>query len=214
MRRIVIINPNSNPATTERLVRVARQHAPTWAIRGITSPDGPSMIVNETQLAHAANSVIRMGQGISDADAVVVGAFGDPGTEHLRRILPVPVVGLAQASFAKAREHGRFAVATTTPQLRAAISARVQVLGYASVYTGTFLTDDSDPVSLTDTPDRLAAQLSAAVHAATAAGARAVCIGGGPLAGLASRIACDVPLIDPVAAAVCLLTDEGSRARL
>ena len=62
-----------------------------------------------------------------------------------------------------------------------------------------------------DDPDALVAALAAAADRAVAAGARAVCIGGGPLAGLTGRIGSSVPLIDPVAAAARAMARASAR---
>ncbi len=201
MTTIALINPNSNTATTARMVALAQAAVPRASITGHTATRAPGMILTEGELIAAAPEVERIGHALRGVDGVIVSAFGDPGADALAAALPVPVTGLAQASFAAAARHGRFGVATTTPALVAAIDARAAQLGHGDRFVGTFTAGDVDPRQLMDDPDCLIDTLVRAVRMAVARGADAVCIGGGPLSGLADRIALKVPLIDAVTAA-------------
>ena len=123
-----------------------------------------------------------------------------------RGILPCPVTGIAEAGMAEAGAGGRrFAVATTTPDLRDSIAATAARHGHGS-FAGTWTTP-GDPAALMADADALVRALEAACRAAIAeGGAEAVVIGGGPLARAARALAgtLPVPLIEPVPAAVRL----------
>ena len=124
MPRILLINANSSEATTAMMVGIARGVVPeTISVVGATATRSPPMIVTAEALAAAADEVIEIGMREAGAVAgVIVGAFGDPGLASLQRQLPIPVVGICQAAMLEAATDGRrFGVATTTPDLVAAI---------------------------------------------------------------------------------------------
>ena len=209
MRPVILINPNTNVATTDMMVAVARKHAPELSFVGLTAREGPSLIVNEGQLDLAALQVEALAGEVAamEPSGVIVSAFGDPGADALAARLSCPVTGIAEASFAAAAAFGRFAVATTTPDLVKRIEMRVSELGYGARYCGTYLTGGMDVQRLMDDTGRLDAELVRAIACAAQAGARAVCIGGGPLSGARDRIGAraSLPLIDPVCAAADLM---------
>ncbi len=59
---ILILNPNSNTATTVMMVDIARAHYPALRVEGMTAPGGPRMITTPSQLATAADIVIKAGE--------------------------------------------------------------------------------------------------------------------------------------------------------
>lgn len=207
--RLLLINPNMSAATTDAMLAIARGAAPAGlALTGVTASSGAALITNETQLAIAADAVLDALSGGSAAacDGVIISAFGDPGLIRARERLDCPVTGIAEAGMAEAGAEGRFfAVATTTPDLAAAISAAAAHYGHGERFRGVWLTP-GDPAVLMADPKRLEAALEAACLEAIAAGAAAVVIGGGPLAvaarALATRL--PVPIIEPIPAAIRL----------
>lgn len=216
MRHILLINPNTSDATTQMMVEIARrwfaqhivgQHiAAQPVITGATVLRGAPMIVDEAALATAAEAVCDapiLAQA-ARADGVIVGAFGDPGIDALRARLPVPVVGIGEASMRAAAADGRrFGIATTTPRLADSIAAMVRRLGLEPRFTGARFTE-GDPLALGGTPRRQEDLLAGAVEACIRDdGAQAVVIGGGPLgeAALALRERFPIPVIGPVPAA-------------
>ena len=207
---ILLINPNTTLATTETMVRIAAAAAPNgFRIRGATAARGTPMIVSESQLAESADEVVSIGCRESATVAgMIVGAFGDPGLDSLRREVNVPAVGLCEAAIIEAAAGARrFGIVTTTPDLVTLINAKVVDLGFDNLYTGIRLTA-GDPVFLTQNPDRLDAALESAVRESVDLDhAETVVIGGGPLAQAATRLATrvGVPLVEPVPAATRLL---------
>jgi len=204
---VLLLNPNTNSATTQAMVHLARQACRDLTINGRTAPFGAPMIVDETGLAIGAQSVMAMldtallrGEPI---DGVIVAAFGDPGLAAIRAKLDRPVCGIGEASFLEAAQGGRrFAVATTTPELAGAIGLNIDKAGLSEQFAGVFLTRE-DPYELVAEPPRLLAALKQAARKALDAGAEAVIIGGGPLAIVAQKLraAFNAPIIDPVSAA-------------
>ncbi len=212
MRRLLLINPNSNRATTEMMVALAQAEAGAGAIvAGATATRAPAMITDPAALDAAAAEVVEI--GIAQAgghDGLIVAAFGDPGLAELRARVAVPVAGIAEAAMlAAARDKAtgggrRFGVATTTPDLAPAIAARAAALGLAAQFTGIRLTQ-GDPHVLTADPAALREALALCVRDCIGRdGAEAVIIGGGPLAASAAALQSrfQVPVVAPVAEAV------------
>ena len=198
MRTVLLMNPNSNPDTTTIMCETAGAVLGYPPI-GWTAPSGPSIITTPEALAHAASLVEAVEPG-PEISAVIVAAFGDPGARGLQDRLSCPVIGIGAASARAASTGGsRFAVATTTPDLKPPIDALMKAEGLAGSYLGCFLTE-GDPLTLMEDARALDRALLAAVSRAEAAGAEHVIIGGGPLGAAAERLrSCtNVPLFNPV----------------
>lgn len=210
-RRILVLNPNTDPSVTRMMVSIARERAPVgMEFAGATVASGSRLIVDAEALEHAARAVEAMAPGIDAGgwDGVVVSAFGDPGMAGLRRVLSCPVSGLAEASMeAAAAGQRRFCVVTTTPDLAPAIDRLALAYGHGERFAGTFCTLD-DPHVLMREADALRRALEAVCESVVAReGVEAIIIGGGPLA-LAARSIRDcvpVPLVEPVYEAVAQL---------
>lgn len=107
----------------------------------------------------------------------------------------------------------RFAVATTTPGLAAAIGRAAA--GYGPLFRGVRLTP-GDPAALTSDPAALQDALRrCCAEAIELDGAEAVVIGGGPLAAAARalRPLFAVPIIEPVPPAVRLAVRRADQKR-
>ncbi|GAB3619870.1 aspartate/glutamate racemase family protein [Glutamicibacter endophyticus] len=206
---IVLVNPNTNEATTAMMADLGRaslaEH-PAATVHGVTVRRGPAMIIDPAALADSAQAVIERIAALDAAavDAVVVSAIGDPGRDELEVRLPVPVVGIGQAAILEAAADGRkFAMATTTHELAGSLSALVEHYGCSATFHGVFLTR-SAPLELAADPDEQEAQLREATEAAVAAGAEAVIIAGGPLSETARRLreTSSAVIIEPIPAAI------------
>lgn len=199
MARIILMNPNSNAATTRAMVAIASRILP--GVEGWTAPSGPAMIVEQAPLEDAAEMVASA--DLPPVDGVIVSAFGDPGRDVLAARLDCPVVGIGAAAARAASADGRrFAVATTTPGLERSIDALMRANSQPGTYIGCHFAQ-GDPHALMQAPAALDAALLAASERARAAGAEAVIIGGGPLGEAADRLADRSPLIlvSPIIAA-------------
>lgn len=207
--RLLLINPNTNADTTALMVARARVGAPPGvSIEGATVLEGAPLLVDPTLLAGGAQAVERLvaGMDVSGFDGLVVAAFGDPGLDAVRRLVDVPVTGIAEAAVAEAVAVGRFAIVTTTPLLVDSIAARVAAYGAQASYLGCVLTKRSGTLLATD-PAALEAELEAACREAIATlDPAAIIIGGGPLAAAAEALGRRLPVrvIEPVPAAVRL----------
>lgn len=205
--KLLFINPNTSAHLTEMGARVARAIArPETEIVAATGRFGARYLTTRAAAAIAAHAVLdtfaREGQG---ADAVVIACFGDPGLFALRELSPVPVVGMAEASCHLASTLGRkFSIVTGGhawgPMLEEFVAAIGLSANLASVRT--VAQTGADIAAMPD--DALAALEATCLQAVEEDGAEAVILGGLGLAGLAERIAGDipVPVIDNVVAAV------------
>ena len=90
MKRIVLVNPNTSEALTMMMVEIAREYASAGLyIDGLTVSFGPPLITCDTELDEAARSVLSVAPELAKrADAVIIGAFGDPDKPS-RHDLPV-----------------------------------------------------------------------------------------------------------------------------
>ncbi len=211
MTRILLINPNSNEATTTMMVHIAQSAASgDIEIVGATARRSPLVITDPVALAAAGAEVVEIGLRQDAGTAgIIISAFGDPGISELRRQSGVPVVGIAESAMLAASDNDRrFGVATTTPDLVASIDARATQLGVFRLYTGTRITP-GDPLKLMADPDRLIDALRQVVSTCIQTdNAQAVVIGGGPLGNAATALTpmFSIPIIAPIPAAVRRVT--------
>jgi len=210
MKPLLLINPNTNAATTEEMVAIARNTAPAGqAVEGATVRRGAPLIYDDALLSVGASAVVELVRTLDLArySGIVVAAFGDPGIDALRRFSPVPVTGIAEAGIIDAASGGRrFSIVTTTPDLVDAIEKRVEAYGFSASFTGVRLTE-GDVASVMSDPVRLEESLMEACGLAISEDhAEAVIIGGGPLAvhAVALGVRFEVPIIEPVPAAIRL----------
>lgn len=207
-RRLALVNPNTDRATTAAMLSIARDCLPDGVVvDGLTAPFGAPLILDAAALAVAAEAVVALSPRLRSEgyDGVVVSAFGDPGLEALRTLLPCPVSGLAEASLAQAAKGSRrCCVVTTTPGLAELITATAHRYGHGPLYAGTFCTAQ-EPRSLMGDAVRLEAALFMLCKRVVACDrVQAIIIGGGPLsaAARALRPRIPVPVIEPIPAAV------------
>ena len=203
--RLLLLNGNTDPAITDLLAAraaeaIPRLGLPPAEIVPATAPFGARYIATRAAVAIAGHAVLAaLAEHVGPAnprgfDAALIACFGEPGIEAAREILPIPVVGMAEASIAAAlRIAPRIALLTGgalwVPMLeefallRGHGPDRVLVRGVAP--TGDMIARD---------PDGAVALLAEAARAAARDGAGAVVLGGAGLAGLAPRLAPHVPV--------------------
>ena len=205
--KLLFINPNTSAHLTDMGARIARNVArPDTEIVPATGRFGARYITTRAAAAIAGHAALdcyaREGQG---ANAVLIACFGDPGLFALRELASVPVIGMAEASCHMAATLGRkFSIVTGGlawgPMLEEFVAAIGLSTNLASVRTVTATGAD-----IAADPEKALAGLTQTCQAAVNEdGAEAIILGGLGLAGIASRIAADVPvpLIDNVVAAV------------
>jgi allantoin racemase len=210
--RLLLINPNSTASMTSAIATTAAAVAGSSTIVEAVNPAvGPSSIESEDDERRCIPmllELVRQAAALPDGsrpDAYVVACFGDPGLDEARRLVDVPVLGIAQAAMhAAALTAGAFSVVTsmssTVPrgwELAKSYTPN-QCLG---VYACDIpvLTIDSDPTTVGPIGDRCEAALAADGSRAIVLGCAAMAKFAGPLT---DRLG--VPVIDGVVAATLL----------
>jgi allantoin racemase len=208
----LLINPNSTASMTAAIESTAAAVAGSGTlVEAVNPPVGPASIESEDDerrcipllLDEVRQSAARPGH--SRPDAYVVACFGDPGLDEVRRLVDVPVLGIAQAAMhAAALTAGDFSVVTSTSgtvprgwELAKSYTPS-QCLG---VYACDIpvLTIDSDPSTVGPIGDHCEAALAADGSRAIVLGCAAMAKFAGPLT---KRLG--VPVIDGVVAATLL----------
>ena len=217
---IALLNPNTSEASTAIMLASARRALPPGAtVSGHTATRGHALIADTAALQETSALMVPFALAVAraGADALVISAFGDPGLAAIRQRVAIPVAGLAEAGIAEAAQGGRrFSIVTVTPALQDSLAQAARQHGQAGQLASIRFTQGAvgdamqGPQALED------ALLDACRLAVQADGAQAIVIGGGPLAQAAAGISArlDVPVIDPVAAAVrlaCRRCDRGPR---
>ena len=113
--RILVINPNTNEDTTER-IRLAGESAASdgTIIEAVTAPYGEEIIKTLDNFALAEEAVLSLLAGrASPVDATVIAAYSDPGLKQAKATNPYPVVGIGEASMREAAAvSDRFSIVT------------------------------------------------------------------------------------------------------
>lgn len=205
--KILLVNPNITAAITEVMALEARRVAdPGTEIVTATARFGTLYIENRAEAAIAGHAVLdALAEHGTGCDAAIVSAFGDPGLGGAKELLDIPVVGISEAALLSAWLLGRrFSIVCMTPRLRTWYAECVAEHGLAARLAAVRALDV--PVrDITRAHEDLAVPLAALCQRTVDEDeAEVVILGGGPLAGLAHRIAPQVavPLIDGVACAV------------
>jgi len=205
--KLLLINPNTTQSMTDLIHSVARSALKqSIEIEAVTGRFGARYVASRAAYAIAGHAALDVyaahGQ---DADAVVLACFGDPGLLALKEIAHQPVIGMAEAScMTAAALGGRFAIVTGGERWGPMLREFLATLGF-SLRLAHNETVAPTGAEIAANPDRALGTLADACRrCAVTHCADSVILGGAGLAGLAERIASEVPvpLIDSLAAAV------------
>lgn len=202
-RRYLLINPNTNALTTQRLQDVLQPLVPPGAELLVqTARFGAPYIACEASHAVAAHACLDVwtrhrGSAQQPLHGVLIGCFGDPGLWALREVSGCPVTGLAEASFLRAAALGPFAIVTGGERWKPMLRRLADSLGL-----GTHLrhieTVAPTGAQLQADPDMALRCLGQACQSAAQHGVASIILGGAGLAGYARSLQaqCPLPLID------------------
>jgi allantoin racemase len=226
VKQLLIINPNTTQAVTDRLhqAALALQHEASSqenvSLHSMTAAFGASYISDEVGYAIAGHATLDAWQHVQvssiQPSAALIGCFGDPGLWALREMSGVPITGLAEAAFIEASKHGAFAVVTGGARWKPMLERLAGGLGFATQLQ-TIHTIDATGAELAADPVAAVALLrEACLRVAAQSSVRSIILGGAGLAGYAIRISDDltvsgVPLIDSVDAGVKRLLQIGNQ---
>ena len=210
--RYLLINPNTNRLTTQRLQEVLQPKLPQNASLAFsTAAVGASYIACEASHAVAAHACIGawadyLQQHRAPLDGVLIGCFGDPGLFALREMAGCPVTGLAEASFIQAAVHGPFSIVTGGERWKPMLHRLAVNLGYGHLlkHIETVIPSGAE---LQANPQMAIDCLSAACQNASVAGVQSIILGGAGLAGYAAQIQSlvSLPIIDSATAGLQVL---------
>jgi allantoin racemase len=207
MPSLLVINPNTSQSVSLLLQQHVQQEAgDALEVHTVTARFGAPYISSEASYAVANHTVLdTWAVALTQRpkpDAVLIGCFGDPGLFALREGAGVPVSGLAEASFAAAAWHGRFAVVTGGERWRPMLARLAGALGHTQTLAGIHTVAPTGAELAADPAAARKLLAQACREAADRFDAQAIILGGAGLAGMAHCIAehVPVPLIDSVQA--------------
>jgi allantoin racemase len=205
--RLLVINPNTGQATTERLLQHLPSALPAKAqFSCVTARFGAPYIACEASYAVAGHALLdAWAHAMADApeneqpQRVLIGCFGDPGLHALRESCAYPVTGLAEASFMEASAIGSFAIVTGGQRWQPMLERLALSLGYAPRLQHIETVPQSGAQLLAD-PAQAVGILSAACQRAASHNVKAIILGGAGLAGFAALVqpSVSIPVIDSV----------------
>lgn len=209
MRRLLVINPNTTESVSA-LIQQYVQHAAGNDVQvdTVTARFGAPYIACEASYAVAGHALLdawaadRCQHPDTPPDAVLIGCFGDPGLWALRECSPVPVTGLAEASFLHASRQGPFAVVTGGAKWKPMLQRLAVSLGLDAHLVDIHTVAPSG-VELANDPEAATRLLAQACRDAAAnPRVRSIILGGAGLAGMAAAVQATVPVpvIDSVIA--------------
>jgi allantoin racemase len=205
--RILMLNPNTTVAVTERLVTVgARVASAGTEIVPLTATRGVPYIATRAEAQIGGAIALEMlAEHHRSVDVAIIAAFGDPGLLGARELFDIPVVGMAEAAMLAACMLGRrFAIVTFARALGPWYQDCVDMHGLSGRCAGIRMLDGAFR-AITDVQDEKEALLvDLALRTLDETDADTLIFGGAPLAGFAERVRerIPVPVVDQVQAAV------------
>lgn len=189
--RILLINPNTTSAITERMAAYVAEIAGSAAtFVPVTGKFGARYISTRAAAAIAAHAALdALAEHVEGCDAVYLACFGDPGLLALKEVSPVPVIGMAEASCIEAARQGRrFGIVTGGALWKPMLEEFVATLGLSPQLAAVRTVAPTGDQIASDPEAALSMLAEACTACANEDGAEIVILGGAALAGLAQRI--------------------------
>lgn len=210
--KLLVINPNTGQATTDRLTHfISQALPPEITFSCVTAKFGFPYIASEESYAVAAHAVLETWKDIASKtieaekpDRILLGCFGDPGLYAMREICLQPVRALAEASFEEAATLGGFAIVTGGERWRPMLYRLAMSLGYAEQLKTIETVTQTGSELLANRQMAIDVLSAACQKAARGNDVRSIILGGAGLAGYAKLVqpSVNVPVIDSVEAGV------------
>jgi allantoin racemase len=214
--RILVINPNTTSAMTEKIGRAARTAAAIGTdIFAVNPPDGPVSIEGYYDEAFSVPGLlaeIAKGEALG-VSAHIIACFDDTGLEAARSLASAPVIGIGEAAFHLASMLGhRFVVVTTLSRSIAAIETNLLKYGLAP-RCAKVRACEVPVLALDDPASNASAQISAEIERAKRDdNAEVIVLGCAGMADLAARLSKQhgLPVVDGITSAVKLAEAFGA----
>jgi len=135
----LVINPNTSETMSAEIRATAdKVFQPPWSGRVVNAPSGPESLESWRDYQLAGAAILPLLQEHPDVDGIVLACFGDPGLYALKEVAPVPVVGIAEASFSLAALlGGKFGILAAMNRAVGLMDAMVRQYGLEARYAGT-----------------------------------------------------------------------------
>jgi allantoin racemase len=132
--RILVINPNTTAAMTEKIGAAARRvAAPGTEIVAVNPASGPVSIEGYYDEAISVPGLLEVIRRTPDVDAVVIACFDDTGLDAARCVTDRPVVGIGEAAYHMAAMlSNKFSVVTTLSRSVPALEHNLHRYGLAA----------------------------------------------------------------------------------
>ena len=195
--RLLLINPNTTDTITGLVAERARAVAGAGVeIRAVTGRFGPRYVASRAAAVVAGHAALDLlAEHVEGCDAVLLACFGDPGLLALKELSPVPVIGMAEASCHLACLLGqRFSIVTGGERWGPMLREFVGGLGLERRLASVRTVAPTGADIARDPEGSLALLAASCAGCAEADGAEVVVLGGAGLAGLARRVAPEVPV--------------------
>jgi allantoin racemase len=214
--RILVVNPNTTVAMTEKIGEAARAAAaPGTELIVVNPANGPVSIEGYYDEAFSVPGLLAEiakgdARGVS---AHIIACFDDTGLEAARSVASAPVIGIGEAAFHLASMLGhRFSVVTTLSRSIAAIENNLLKYGLAG-RCGRVRACELPVLSLDDPASDAAARIGAEIELAKRQDrAEVIVLGCAGMADLAAHLSEShgLPVVDGVASAVKLAEAFGA----
>ena len=205
--KLLVINPNISESVSELIKAEAeRCLLPGTELTVMTAQFGVAYIETRAESLIGGYATMQLAaEHYQDYDAVVVAAFGDPGLEAIREMLPIPVIGMTEAALASAALYGgRCSIIAISNRIKAWYQETAEQHGFGSRLAN--IRSLSDPLAdIGKVQEDQGSRLVALAHQAIEQdGADCLIMAGAPLAGLAREVMdqIPVPVLDGVSCAV------------
>ncbi|MFZ2103698.1 MAG: aspartate/glutamate racemase family protein [Oricola sp.] len=205
VRRVLVINPNTNPEVTRRISEHVKAGISAGIAAEIRNPtSGPFSIETAADRASAVPAVLDMIRQSPDCDGYVLACFDDIAVDEARQLVRAPVYSLAQVAIETAAEAGeRFTIVTTVEDQIPAIQALIAKYGAKDI--GSVRACRIGVAEASRQTDRAEALLDTQIRTAIADdGAAAVVLGSGAYAGRADELAAKygIRIVEGLSAAI------------
>lgn len=148
--KILIINPNSDSETDERLRKKARDFVKEkYEVEVTHLRSTPKLMATQEDAAKALPEMMEIIQGGGEYDAFIDACHSDPNLDVLKEITDKPVVGIAEASMKIASMgcHG-FAVISPSEKSVAPKWSLARKYQCGALYKGAEIAEDNESESL------------------------------------------------------------------
>lgn len=210
--RIVLINPNTTVAFTDRIQRIAEQYAaPATQVEAVTASSGPRSIESVyDELLSAQGTLARVLDFEDKADAFVIACYSDhPAIYAAREITNKPVIGIAEATMHMACMLGhKFSIVTTNKEWEPLLWGAVAHYGLTTRCASVRSTGLAVLALESLSPDETYMMIRGASQLAIEEdGAEVICLGCAGMAGVDKDLEAElgIPVLDGVVCALKLL---------